>query len=85
MALLTSQEATQPTPIIKEKVEAKIKQKQAKEAEKRAGRFLAMMLDDLRDKLRTRRERQIIREEEQRLRVQNKWARIIWRQGFWQR
>lgn len=54
-------------------------EKKARAAEKRAGRFLATMLDDLRIYFRTRRERTVLRREEQQLRIKNKWARIVWR------
>lgn len=68
---------------LEEKRKAKELQKQAKITEKRVGRFMFQMLEDLRRRLRTKKERQVISQEEQRLRLRNKWARLVWRDPIW--
>lgn len=64
----------------KEATEAK---KQAREVERRTGFFLAMLLHDMRFKLRSNREQRILRREEERLRLRNKWARFIASRPAW--
>jgi hypothetical protein len=87
MPLFTAAESVNPASAngVKaiEKVEAKIQKKDAKEAEKNAAKYLTMMIRDLRDKLRSKRERKVLSEEEHRLRLQHKWARMIWQKAVW--
>lgn len=67
----------------KENTKAREMQRDARIAEKRVGVFLFQMLEDLRIRLRSGRERRVIMQEEQKLRLRNKWARLVWRDPLW--
>lgn len=69
--------------ISKEKIKAKESQREARITEKRVGRFMFQLIQDMRMKLRTRRERKVLSQEEHKLKLRNKWARLVWRDPNW--
>lgn len=66
-----------------EKIEARRILNQARVSEKRVGKFMFQLFEDMRMKLRTGKERRVIMQEEQRLRLRSKWEKLIGRSPSW--